>query len=96
MEAFNGITDKGIIVGNTFSQVTTAYGSASRISSTGTYYYDLLGIYFSPNSTDKTHVDNINIFKPSGKKSTKSLGSDALEDLILKGNFRAVSPRDIQ
>jgi PKD repeat protein len=97
MEAFNGITDKGIIIGNTFSQVTAAYGSPSRISSsTGTYYYDLLGIYFSPSSTDETRVGDMTIYMTSGKKSTKSPGIDDLEDLIRKGNFRAVSPSDIQ
>lgn len=91
-EAFNGITDKGIKVGNTFSQVTAAYGAPEEISSSGTHYYYAKGVYFGASSTDNTHVDNIAVFEPILKKSTKSPVISELEDLMLRGNFNTLSP----
>jgi len=86
-QPFNGITDKGIKWGSTFTQVVAAYGPPNSISSSyGTHYYDDLGIVFYAN-TAKTNVEDISVVVPSSKKSTRSINLSEIERLLHNGGF---------
>jgi len=80
-DPFEGNTEKGITFGNSLSLVESAYGTPERISS-GTYYYDTLGISFGANDTD-TLVEEIYIYEPSQSIMHNSTTHSALLELEL-------------
>lgn len=74
---FIGFTEKGIMMGSSLTEVSTAYGVPETHNTTYYYYgYDSLGIdFYYDNATSK--VDAMTIYLPSSKK-----GNDDIMDQL--------------